>query len=208
MKKEKIEELQKYFDKLKTIYIEKIDDEKNFLTIEKYNCTLGNGNIIRREKILKDGNDGSASIIFPITEDGKVILAIEPRVFTKETVDMGLPAGYIEKDENPINAAKRELLEETGYMSEEFIHLGSFYQDQGCSGALNHYYIAYNCKKVTEQSLDEGEFIKFILVDIDDLSDLIKYGYIKGLNSAYLITASLNILNKENIKSYKNLLKP
>lgn len=203
-----IKELKKYFNQFKTINIEKIEDEKDFLTIEKYNCTLSNGKIIRREKLLKNGHDGSASIIFPVTEDGMVILAIEPRVFTDKTVDMGLPAGYIENGENPDFAAKRELLEETGYTTDEIYEIGSFYQDQGCSSALNHYYIAYNCKKVTNQNLDEGEFIKFVLVDIDELTNLLKNGYIKGLNSAYLITASLNILNKENIEDYKNILKP
>lgn len=198
MKSQTLKVIKKYFKDFKTIKLEKKDNEKDFLSIEKYECTLSNGNIIRREKLLKNGNDGSASIIFPITDDVEIILAIEPRVFTKDTVDIGLPAGYVENNEKPIESAKRELLEETGYISEEFIYIGSFYQDQGCSEALNHYYIAKNCKKVRNQSLDEGEFIKYILVSMEELEDLLINGYIKGLNSAYLINASLNILNKEN----------
>ena len=141
-------------------------------------------------KILKGNNDGSAAIILPITEDKKIILAIEPRVFTKETVDIGLPAGYIESFENPIDAAKRELLEETGYESDDFIYLESYYQDQGCSSAYNYYYIARNCKKVRSQKLDKDEFIKYILVTSDELQELFNEGYIKGLNSAYVIEKS------------------
>lgn len=206
MKLQTLKVVKRYFEEFKTIKLEKKDSEKGFLTIEKYECTLSNGNIIKREKILKNGSDGSASIIFPITYGGKIILTIEPRVFTKETVDIGLPAGYIEDNEDPVESAKRELLEETGYISDEFIHLGSFYQDQGCSEALNHYYIAKNCKKVENQNLDDGEFIKYILVSMEELEELLKNGYIKGLNSAYLIIASLNMLNMEN--GYKNILKP
>lgn len=206
MREQTLKIIKKYFEEFKTISLKKVKDKKNFLSKEKYDCVLSNGSIIRREKLLKNNRDGSASIIFPITEEGKIILAIEPRVFTDKTVDIGLPAGYIEDNELPIESAKRELLEETGYISDEFTHIGSFYQDQGCSEALNHYYIAKNCKRITNQKLDEGEFIKYILVSIEELKELLNEGYIKGLNSAYLIIASLNILNKE--KGYENILKP
>lgn len=178
--------IEKYFTELKTLNMIETS-AGSFLTTKSYLCKLNNGQTIRREKILKNGKDGSAAIILPITEDNKVILAIEPRVFTKKTVDVGLPAGYIEEGEEPIVAAKRELLEETGYTTDEFIRLGSFYQDQGCSEAYNHYFVALNCKKIKEQNLDEGEFIKYILVDFNELDELIETGLISGLNSIYTI---------------------
>lgn len=178
--------IEKYFTELKTLKMIETNNG-SFLTTKSYECTLNNGQTIKREKILKNGGDGSASIILPITEDNKVILAVEPRVFTKKTVDVGLPAGYIEDNEEAVDAAKRELLEETGYTSDEFISLGSYYQDQGCSEAYNHYFVALNCRKVKEQNLDEGEFIKYILVDFNELNELIDEGYIGGLNSIYAI---------------------
>lgn len=179
-------------NELRTICINKKNSNK-FLSIESYMCRLNNGKTITREKILKNGKDGSAVIIYPITEDGKTIIAVEPRVFTKTTVGTGLPAGYIEEGETPIEAAKRELLEETGYTSDNLIEVGSFYQDQGCSSAFNHYFIAFNCKKVSVQKLDGSEFIKYFLVDDNELNELLETGYITGLNSAYLI---------EKVKSY------
>lgn len=185
---DKIKEIETYYEELKTIDMIKTSSENNgFLTIEKYDCTLNNGHTIKREKLLKNKKDGSAVIILPITEDNKVILAIEPRVFTKETVDIGLPAGYIEENELPVISAIRELEEETGYTSNDLEFLGSYYQDQGCSGAYNFYYLARNCKKVKKQKLDKDEFIKYILVTLEELEELMKRGYIKGLNSAYAI---------------------
>lgn len=180
------EEIIRSLEEFKTICKTKQDGNK-FLSIESYLCKLNNGEVIRRERILKNKKDGSAVVIYPITEDGKIIIAIEPRVFTKGTVGIGLPAGYIEEGEEPMEAAKRELLEETGYASDNLIHVGAFYQDQGCSAAYNHYFIALNSRKVSEQKLDQSEFIKYVLVDHQELDELLNNGYITGLNSAYLI---------------------
>lgn len=183
----KLDMINCYIEELSTIKKEMIDEESKFLAVEKYSCHLNNGKTIIREKLLKNQKDGSAAIIFPITVDNQVILAMEPRVFTEKTVDIGLPAGYIEYLEEPIKAASRELNEETGYQSNNLIHLGSFYQDQGVSAAYNHYFLAKNCIKVGKQNLDEGEFIKYILVSFDELDWLLENGYINGLNSVYTI---------------------
>ena len=188
MRKEKIDEIKKSFAELKTLYMEKLKSiENTFLTVQTYKCVLNNGHTIKREKILKGKKDGSAAIIFPITEDNEVLLAIEPRVFTNKTVDIGFPSGYIEENEIPEISAIRELEEETGYTSDDLIYLGSFYQDQGCSGAYNYYYLAKNCRKVKEQKLDKDEFIKYVLVTFEELEELLEKGFITGLNSAYAI---------------------
>ncbi len=181
-----MDEINKIIDEFKTIKKEKKEGNK-FLSIESYICELNNGKVITREKVLKGGNDGSAVIVLPITQNEKVILAIEPRVFTERTVDIGLPAGYIDNNEEPIEAALRELKEETGYVSDNIKYLGKFYQDQGCSSALNHYFIAFNCEKKYDQDLDESEFIKYIKVDFNELNTLINEGHITSLNSAFTI---------------------
>ncbi len=191
MRQEIIEAL----EELKTVAFKEIDPVK-FLKVKAYVCSLNNGKENKREKLIKGNTDGSAAIVFPITTDGKIILAIEPRVFTKNTVDIGFPAGYINLGEEPKDAAIRELLEETGYTSNELIDLGSYYQDQGCSAAHNHYYLALNCEKVREQNLDEGEFIKYIIVDKDELEELRDKGYMNGLNSAYIYEKGKNYIKR------------
>lgn len=196
MKEEKLREIKNYLEELKTISFEKLDVESKFLSVESYRCHLNNGDKIVREKLLKGRIDGSAAIILAMTKDKEFILSIEPRVFTKETVDIGLPAGYIEDNEEPIEAAKRELLEETGYETDELIKIGSYYQDQGCSSAYNHYFLATNCRKVKEQKLDEGEFVKYILVNYEELKWLMDNNYIRGLNSAYAIEKGKSLIKE------------
>ncbi len=187
MRKEKLEELKKYIEELKTIQVSENRNASGFLNVERYNFTLNNGQTIKRDKILKNYEDGSAAIVLPVTSSGDIILSVEPRVFTKRTVGVDLPAGYIEVGEQPEIAARRELLEETGYSANEMIKLGSFYQDQGCSAALNHYFLAKDCEKVSDQKLDEGEFVKYFICTYEEALELVEMNYIEGLNSAYAL---------------------
>ena len=148
MRKEKEIELASYIEELKTVRKELIERKPKFLSIETYNCLLNNGIIIPREKIIKGKGNGSASIILPVTNKDTTIITVQPRVHTRSTVGIGLPAGYIDQGETSLDAAGRELLEETGYTSDSFRKLCSFYQDDGCSGAYNEGYLATNCHKV------------------------------------------------------------
>lgn len=183
MRKEKLEELKYYLESLKTIELTRKNKEPSFIKSEVYGCRLQNGEIITREKLLKGGNGGSASIVLPLTTEKEVILVVEPRVFTKKTVGVSLPAGYIEKGEEAKFSALRELQEETGYTSNEITYLGGFYQDMGCSSAYNESFLAKNCVKISNQKLDESEFIKYFKCTFDEALELIDLGYIEGANS-------------------------
>lgn len=183
MRKEKLEELKYYLETLKTIEFTKKNKEPSFIKSEVYDCKLNSGEIITREKLLKGNKNGSAAIVLPITTDNEVILVIEPRVFTKKTVGIGLPAGYIEDGEKAIDSARRELKEETGYEAKELISLGGFYQDMGCSSAYNECFLATNCVKTGNQKLDESEYIKYFKCYFQEALELIDLGYIEGSNA-------------------------
>lgn len=208
MRKEKLKELKSYIEELKTIQI--LDQrklttpshtpEKTFLEIEKIICQLGNGKVIAREKILKNKSNGSAAIVLPITKEGNTILVVQPRVFTKSTVGIELPAGYIEKGEKPIAAARRELIEETGYIPEKLEPLAQYYQDQGISSSYNHSFLAINYEKRQSQTLDESEFIRYFECTYEEVLELAEKGYINDANSLLALEKSKKLLRRKKDK--------
>lgn len=200
MKKERLLEIRKMMENFRCIKKEPRNVSSSFIQIMVQDCTLQNGKTILREQVLKNGHDGSAVIIVPITQEGKVLLAIEPRVFTKETVGIGFPAGYIEEGEKTWESAKRELLEETGYQAQELHYMTSFYQDEGCSSAYNTIYIATGCQKITDQHLDKDEYIRYIECSLEEVYELEKLGLIGGGNAKLALRYLEKIKVKERVK--------
>ncbi len=179
MRKEKEIEIRNNIKKLKTTKLTEIDEKNSFLKIKKYKCTIGERDIYR-EKLIKGKSDGSAVTIIPLLDNGELLMVMEPRVFTNKTVGIGFPAGYIEESEDENEAALRELKEETGYVADEIIKLDEFYQDEGCSGALNKIFVARNCKKKYAQKLDEDEIVEYITLTFEEIKELLNNKYIMG----------------------------
>ncbi len=170
-------------DSLKTIKKEKLTKKPRFIKSEVYRCHLNNDKTITREKILKNNKDGSAAIILPVTSDNNVVLTVEPRVFSKRTVGIGIPSGYIEDGEDSYVAALRELEEETGLVPDKLTKMGGFYQDMGCSSAYNETFLATGCRWLKNQNLDEGEYIKYFECTYDEALELVDMNYIEGCNA-------------------------
>ncbi len=182
-------------EEFKILDMKEVDKGKrNFLTTKKYQVILNNGKIVNREKLLKNGSDGSAVVVLPLTRNKKSIIIVQPRVFTQEGIGVEIPAGYIDDGETPEEAATRELREETGHVADELIFLASFYQDQGVGGALNYAFLALNCHKEYEQDLDKDEYIKYLECDFKDLIMLVNNGIIKDANGIITIEMARKVL--------------
>ncbi len=199
MRKEKLLELKKYIDEFRVVDKVK-EEETSFIRSVPYTFKLNNGLFIKREKLLKNNSDGSAVIIMPVTHNNEILTVIEPRVFTKHTVAVSFPAGYIEKDEDIYHAALRELKEETGYVPSKLELLDSFYQDEGCSKAFNHSFIAFDSICKYPQKLDADEVVRYMTFNLKELEELEQMGYINGANSKLTLAKGKKYLRRKLIK--------
>lgn len=90
--------------------------------------------------------------------------------------------------EDALSAAKRELLEETGYESDQWEHLLTVPSNATIADNYGHIYMAKNCRKVSGQSLDETEFLNVLRLSAKEIEELIYSG---GFQQAMHITAWL-----------------
>ena len=90
--------------------------------------------------------------------------------------------------EDALSAAKRELLEETGYESDQWEHLLTVPSNATIADNYGHIYMARNCRKVSGQSLDETEFLNVLRLSAKEIEELIYSG---GFQQAMHITAWL-----------------
>jgi ADP-ribose pyrophosphatase len=199
MCKYNLDKINKLIESVTYKSLEKIPDEGSFIKTETYRVELKDGESFIREKISKNNGDGSAIVIIPIFENGDVMLCVEPRVFTETGVGVGFPSGYIEKGEDVVVAAKRELLEETGITASSVINLGGHHQDSGNSAAFNTALVAFDCKVSDSQHLDDSEYIKNYRCSLDEAFYLLDEGLITDANSVVALLKLYRYMKENDI---------
>lgn len=154
-----------------TIYVGKI------LNIQKQTVKLKSGKKTFRE-IVK--HPGSVAII-PFIDNETVILIEQYRSAIEKTI-LEIPAGTIEFNEKPKDCAKRELLEETGYVSKNFKKILVGYTSPGYSDEKMHFYLATDLT-YKGKNPEEDESIRIKKIKLNDIIQMIKIGEIKDLKT-------------------------
>ena len=137
-----------------------------------------------REDMCERSSDSKESTFFVIenpdwvnvialTKNNEVVL-IEQFRHGAEEIILEIPGGMIDDDEEPEPAAKRELLEETGYSSDNFIFLGKSLPNPAIQNNFIHHFLAVDCQKTGDTSFDEHESVVTKLVSFDKISEMIE----------------------------------
>lgn len=164
--------------------------DSEYVKVDKDDVILPRGREIKDfyKVTIKD-----CAAIVAITPDNRIILKKEYRhCYGEELIE--IPAGVLESGEDPLNAAKRVLQEETGYRSEKWTYLGKTVESSAKLTNFMYIYLAEDCEKVSEQKLDYGEDIDVLEVEFDDSIGMI-------MNNQIICSSSIGaILKVERMK--------
>ena len=149
----------------KTVYDGKI------ITVLKDDVEVADGHKSFREVVKHSGG-----IVVLAIHEYKILFVKQFRYPMKEVL-LELPAGKLEYGENPFEAAKRELEEETGYCADKWTDLGYVYTSPGYSDEKLYLYKAENLH-FTQCHPDEGEILQPLEIKIDDAIKMINNGEI------------------------------
>ena len=152
---------------------------------------LGFRRILERLYQLPDGREVQFDLkleqhcvaVLAITTDYQVILAKQFRPGPNRIL-LEMPGGGIEKGESPPDAAARELLEETGYQGDLQFVTSSV--DCAYSTMVRFNFVATDCKKISEPTPDENEFLEVVTISLDQFRDLLRSGELSDVESGYL----------------------
>jgi len=149
----------------------------HFLKIQRDKVILPDGKIALREYIKHPG----AVVILPLFSDGTVLLERQFR-HPLNKVFVEFPAGKIEHNEDPLDCAKRELQEETGYTANSWQFVCTIHNAIAYSDEHLEIYLARDLHH-GQASLDEGEFLETYRTTLAELMDAVKSGQVTDVKT-------------------------
>ena len=150
---------------------------------------ISDGSIRPREVVEHSGG----VCVVPVDDDGNVYMVRQFRYAVGKTI-LEIPAGKLEKGEEPFEAAKRELSEETGFTADNWTSLGKMYPTPGyCSETLR----VYLARGLTagEMHLDDGEILTAEKLRLDDVMEMIMNGEISDAKTVFGIMKTEKLIN-------------
>lgn len=151
---------------------------------------LQNGKTSTREVV---GHPGGVCVA-ALTENDELLFVKQYRYPYKEAV-LELPAGKLEKGQNPLENGKRELLEETGMVGSGYISLGKLYPSPGYCGEIIHMYFC-RVDRFEGQSLDEDEFLSVLKIPLSRAVEMVLNNEIPDAKTQTAVLKTAMLIDK------------
>lgn len=142
---------------------------------------LPNGTTAKREVVEHNGG----VCVAPLDDEYNLYFVKQFRYPYMEIVTE-LPAGKLEKGEDPFEAGKRELREETGAVAKKYVDLGKLYPTPGYCGEIIHMYLATELE-FGEQSPDEDEFLEVYKIPLEKAVEMVMNGELRDSKTQTMV---------------------
>lgn len=161
----------------------------NFLQILRETYRLPDETTVQKEKVVKNAGKDSV-IVIAITHEKEYLITFQNRIQDKMIAEF--PSGYIENGESVIDAANRELKEETGYASDDLLIVDEVYTSPGIDNSITYIVLANNCTQIDKQNISGSELLSYGLFSEQELNYLVNNNIIRGAMNklAYYILGS------------------
>ena len=136
------------------------------------------------------------AIVVAVTEMGSFPM-FRQRKYGVEGLTLSPPGGYLDPGEQPDDAARRELLEETGYEADEWTSLGRYVVDGNRGCGVGHLYLARNARQVAEPAADDLEEQELLSLSRAEVQQALMAGEFKALSWAAAVALALVRLNAD-----------
>ena len=174
----------------KTLKSEKIYQGK-ILSLRIDTIEMPNKKYSKREIV-----EHKPAVVIIAIKGAKLLMVRQFRKAVEKTL-LEVPAGLVEIQETPVQAASRELEEETGYLCESPKYIMEFYTSPGYSDEKIDLFLAEDLVK-TEQNLDDGEFIEVEEIEIEELRKKVLYGEVQNASSIIAINYAYDYIKSKN----------
>jgi ADP-ribose pyrophosphatase len=164
-------------DSWKTLSRETVLDRGKFLRVEDHTVQLPDGRVIEQWPwvITPDFIN-----VMAVTEAGE-FLCFRQVKYAVEGEVLATVGGFLEPGEEPLAAARRELLEETGYEADEWIALGQYRVDANRGAGTAHFFLALRARRVADRDADDLEEQHLLHLTRAELEATLDAGQFKAL---------------------------